>query len=116
MKMRIRELYALMGEKQINPKKALRRACQEFESLLWHEVLKGFEATIPRSGLFPENLEAQLYRDLFYQELAREMAGRGTGIADLLYQDLVQKMHLESSEKELRFPTQNAEKGGRDGQ
>jgi len=67
---------------------ALKKACQEFEALFLYQILKGLEKTVPKSGLFPETLQQDIYQDLFYQEVSKALAKRGVGLANLLYQRL----------------------------
>ncbi len=105
--MGISELYRLMELSKRRPEAALKRACKEFEALLLHQILKGLDRTVPRSGLFREGLETKIYRDMFYQEVAREVSERGTGLSELLYRELSQRLMLEKK---------SSEKGGRDGQ
>jgi len=70
---------------------ALRQACQEFEALFLYQILKEMHKTIPDSGFWPKSFAEDLYRDLYYQEVSREMAQRGTGLGQLLYQELSRK-------------------------
>ncbi len=76
---------------------ALKKACQEFEALFLYQILKGLEETVPKSGLFPESLQKDIYHDLFYQQISKEMAKRGVGLARVLYQRL-QKETLKAPE------------------
>ncbi len=70
---------------------ALKKACQEFEALFLYQILKGLEKTVPKSGLFPETLQQDIYQDLFYQEVSKNLAKRGVGLAKLLYQRLTRE-------------------------
>ncbi len=100
------DLYRLEKLAQKDPGRALQEACREFEALFLQILLRGMERTVLRSGLFPEGLEMRVYRDLYYEQLARDLSGRGLGIARLLYRDLSQKMGLKPA-------SHSAEKGGR---
>lgn len=69
--------------------KKLRQACQEMESILWQEILRGFRRTIPESSLLPEAAGHDLFKDLLDEELAKEVSRSSQyGLADLLYQQL----------------------------
>ncbi len=105
------DLRSIQSLARVRPREALKKVCQEFEALFLHQILKGLDRTIFRSGFFPENLETKIYRDLFYQELAREMAGQGLGLAEKLYQKLSQGLPPEK----FMPGGKDAEKGGRDG-
>ncbi len=100
------DLYRLQKLARKDPDRALREACREFEALFLENILRGLDRTVMRSGFFPESLESKIYRDLYYQELAREISGQGLGIAEMLYQELSQR-------SELKPPLENTEKGGR---
>ena len=100
------DLYRLEKLARKAPDKALREACREFEAIFLETVLKGLDRTVMRSGFFPETLETKLYRDFYYQELARDLSGRGLGIAELLYRELSDRSGLKNS-------IQDTEKGGR---
>ncbi len=76
---------------QKDKKAALKAACQEFEAVILYEILKGLEKTVPKDGLFKQSLQTEIYQDLFYQEVAKILSKRGTGIARLLYHQLSQK-------------------------
>ncbi len=71
--------------------KALRQVCQEFEALFLYQVLKEMQKTVPQSGFWPKSFSEELYKDLYYQEVGREIAKRGTGLGKMLYQELSKK-------------------------
>jgi murein DD-endopeptidase MepM/ murein hydrolase activator NlpD len=67
----------------------LRAAAKEFEALFLSYMLNVMRASIEDSGLTDNGLGQDIYTELFDQELARSMAGRGAlGIADLLIRKL----------------------------
>lgn len=71
---------------------ALHRVCAEFESLFAHQLLKAMAETIPE-GFMDEGLASDIYRDMFYMEVARNMGERGAlGIAKVLEKALLQRM------------------------
>ena len=68
---------------------ALREAAKEFEALFLSYMLNVMRESIEDSGLTDNGLGRDIYTELFDQELARSMAGRGAlGIADLLMRKL----------------------------
>lgn len=78
-----------------DPKKALKKVTNEFEALFWYEILKGLDKTIIKSGLFPETLEAKIYRDYFYQEVAEIISGKPRGLGDFLYKQLLNSAYFK---------------------
>ncbi|WP_022854054.1 rod-binding protein [Thermodesulfatator atlanticus] len=72
-------------------KAALRKACQEFESIFLYEIFKGLKKTIPEGGMFPKSFQREMYEDFFYQEVSRRLAQKGTGLSELLYKQLSRK-------------------------
>ncbi len=85
------DLYHLEGLKELakqDRKKALKMACQEFEAVFLYQLLKEMKDTVPEAGLFPKSFAREMYEDLYYQEIAREVARRGTGLGEMLYRQL----------------------------
>ena len=70
-------------------KTALKIVCNEFESLIWYEILKGLDNTIIKSNFFPETLEKKIFQDYLYQEIASSISGRPRSLSDYLYQILI---------------------------
>jgi len=70
-------------------KTALKIVCNEFESLIWYEILKGLDNTIIKSNFFPETLEKKIFQDYLYQEIARSISGKPRSLGDYLYKVLI---------------------------
>ncbi len=85
-----------------NPKKALKEVCAEFESLIWHEILKEMENSVFKSDLFPETLERKFYQDYLYQEIARIISGRPGGLGDFLYKNLLKSSYFNNLKKNTK--------------
>jgi len=67
----------------------LKEACQGFEEIFINMMLKEMRKGIPRSGLFPDSLQKDIYTGMFDQQIAREIStGKGIGIAEMLYERL----------------------------
>lgn len=79
-----------------NPKAALKTLCNEFESLVWYEILKNFDQSMFKSNLFPETLEKKIYQDFLYQEIGRNVSGRPGSLGDYLYQNLLKSAYLKN--------------------
>lgn len=82
------KLNELNQLKRENPGLALKKVTSEFEALIWYEILKGFNRSLIKSGLFPETLERKFFEDFLFQEIAREVSGRSGGLGDYLYKYL----------------------------
>jgi peptidoglycan hydrolase FlgJ len=81
-------------------KQALRKACQEFESLFTEQLLAVMRKSVPKSDLLGDRKEEDLYMSLFDQELAVQLSkGRGMGLADMLFEQLKQGLHGDSDDK-----------------
>ncbi len=81
-----------------NPRLALKKACAEFESFLWYEILKGLDKTVIKSGFFPESLDYKIYQDYLYQEIARKVSGRPGGLGNYLYKTLLKSPYFKKVE------------------
>ncbi|MBC7332407.1 MAG: rod-binding protein [Synergistetes bacterium] len=69
-------------------KEALRVACQEFEAIFVHMLLRQMRRTVPRSDLIPESRAMEIYKDMFDLALSKEIAKRELfGIAKMLYKE-----------------------------
>jgi len=66
-----------------------KEVCQAFEALFLEKLLQAMDGTVQRSGLFPDTTASRIYRSLWYQALAYEMArGGGIGLAERLLKEL----------------------------
>ena len=81
------------------PRRALKKACAEFESLLWYEILKGLDKTVIKSGFFPESLDYKIYQDYLYQEIAKQVSGKPGGLGDYLYKTLLKSPYFKNIQK-----------------
>jgi flagellar protein FlgJ len=69
--------------------RTLRGACQDFESLVMHELLKGMRRTVEKCDLFHGGSGEEIYESLLDMELAKKMAGLGPkSLAEMLYRQL----------------------------
>ena len=70
----------------------LARTCAEFEALFIQQLFKQMRAAVPRSDLLGGGQAETLYTEMIDGELARSMAaGRGIGLADVLYRQLMDR-------------------------
>jgi len=82
-----------------NPKKTLKEVCDEFESLIWYEILKEMENSVLKSDLFPETLEKKFYQDYLYQEIARSISGHPGSLGDYLYKSFLKSNYFKNFKK-----------------
>ena len=68
----------------------LKKACQGVESIFLTMMLKEMRKAIPKSGLFSDSLQKDIYTSLFDQQVAQEAAesGRGIGLSQVLFEQL----------------------------
>jgi peptidoglycan hydrolase FlgJ len=79
---------------------ALREVARQFESMFVHQMLKNMRSANEVFGQdsFLNSSETQFHQEMFDQQLSLELtAGRGLGLADALYQHMLQAYghHLE---------------------
>jgi len=82
----------------VNPEKAkkddaaLLKACQDFEQIFLHMLLKEMRSTIPDSGLTEKSTAREIFEDMYDEELATTMSkNNGIGIAKMLYEQMKTK-------------------------
>jgi flagellar protein FlgJ len=69
--------------------KHLKSACQEFEAFFINALLKSAEKANPKSGLFDEKKESDMYSSMMNMEFAKSISnGGGLGLGDILFQQL----------------------------
>lgn len=76
----------------------LRRACLDFEGYFVGMLLKQMRNSEIKGGLFGQSSEANLYREMLDDSMAKEIGLRGEfGIADMLYRELVVTLERKKS-------------------
>lgn len=86
----IRDVAMITRMNQNDPAKALERACVEFETLFAHQLLKTMAESVPE-GFLEDGLAGDIYKDMFYQEMARSIGSTGAlGVRDTLLRHLRQ--------------------------
>jgi len=67
----------------------LKKACQEFDSVLTYELLKSMRRTVEKCDLFHGGSGEEIYESLLDQELAKAMSqSDANSLASILYQQL----------------------------
>lgn len=71
--------------------KALRSACEEFESYFMYSLMKEMRKTVPETAFMHGGRAEEIFRDMMDEEMAKRIShtpGAGIGIADMLYRQL----------------------------
>jgi flagellar protein FlgJ len=78
---------------------------QQFESVLLHQLLTTMRRSVPESGLFPNNSADAMYKDLFDQHIAEEIARSGqSGLAQAIVEEILkQQTQVSPSSQEPRM-------------
>lgn len=68
----------------------LKKACQDFEGIMLHQILKTMRKTVPEGGILPKSQGVDLWESMYDEKLSYSMSSleRGTGLAKFLYEDL----------------------------
>jgi flagellar protein FlgJ len=74
-----------------SPEKSLRTAATQFEALFMNMILKNMRDAAPKDGLLSSSAGAT-YTGMLDQQLSQQLAGRGTGLADMLVRQLGKNM------------------------
>jgi murein DD-endopeptidase MepM/ murein hydrolase activator NlpD len=73
----------------------LKKACVDFESVFTNEMLKSMRKGIEKCDLFHGGQAEEIYESMLDQELAQNMAGKGSNsISDVLYNQLKNNYNL----------------------
>lgn len=76
----------------------LRKACQDFESLLIGQMLKSMKETVTKSDLFGSREKEEMFQSMLDEQTAIEMSRSGSlGIAEMLYKQL-SRLHEQPGE------------------
>jgi len=78
----------------------LKKACQDFETIFLHHMIKTMRSSIPEGGLIEAGAGEKVFRDMLDETWANRLSERGgVGIARMLYEDM--KKHPERSQLKL---------------
>jgi flagellar protein FlgJ len=72
-------------------KSQLKTVCQQFEAILWQQVLRAMKETVPSSGLLDEGSDQGIYQDMLFDQYAQALAKQDNhnGVAEILYRQLI---------------------------
>lgn len=72
--------------------KQLREACQGFEAIFIQKIWEQMRKNVPKEG-YLHSKDEETYQSMFDQELAKKMSSAGgIGLADMMYEQLSQKL------------------------
>jgi peptidoglycan hydrolase FlgJ len=78
----------------------IRETAQEFEGVFIGMLLKAMRTSVGSGGLFKNGMDTQTYRDMFDQEVGRQIAkGGGIGLAQLILRDQALRQATENEGK-----------------
>ncbi len=96
----IRDVGMLAHMNRTDPVKALDKVCKEFETLFANQLLKTMKESMPE-GFLEETMADDIYKDMFYQEIARSIGQSGAlGIADILKRHIQQNFGEDGKTKQ----------------
>ena len=83
--------------------KKLKKACSDLEAVFVNMMFKQMRNTVQKSGLLDGGSAEEMYEDLLFDKYAEEVSkGEGTGLGDILYQQLAKSMKKESEENDAK--------------
>lgn len=74
--------------------KQLLDACQQFESLFVHMMLKEMRSTVPDGGFIEKGQGTKIFEDMYDQEIAKNISkskNQGIGLAKMIYEQMKQQ-------------------------
>src|SRR5690554_8069394 len=83
------QLNKLKTQSQQRPDQAAAEAARQFEALFIQQMMKSMRSAGGESELFNSSA-MKTYTEMFDQQIATEVAGKGIGLAEQLLQDLQQ--------------------------
>ncbi len=82
-----RSLEQLKRAARDDPRQAAKKAATQFEALFMQMVLKSMREATPHSGVL-DSQEQDLYRGMLDQQIAQQIASKGTGLSELIARQL----------------------------
>ena len=83
---------------------ALKKACQDFESIFVQMVFKNMRSTVPEDTLLEKSQAQSIFEGMLDEELSKKVSGAGgMGIANMLFNQL--EMKYGTKDKTAEKPT-----------
>jgi peptidoglycan hydrolase FlgJ len=90
-----RSLEQLKRAARDDPRQAAKKVATQFEALFMQMVLKSMRDATPKSGLL-DSQEQDMYRGMLDQQMAQQIASKGTGLSDLIARQLGRNLPSEA--------------------
>lgn len=88
---------------RLKEEKALKSACEDFEAIFIHMMLKSGRNTVSEGGLIEKSNGTKMFEDMYDQEMAAAMSKSGQGgigIANMLYKQMSLGLNYKRPEVE----------------
>ncbi|MCB9481307.1 MAG: rod-binding protein [Desulfobacteraceae bacterium] len=74
----------------------LKKACEDFEAIMIHQMLKAMRKTVPDGGILEKSNGSDVWESLYDEKISFEVSGeeKGTGLAKFLYEELSKGANL----------------------
>lgn len=81
----------------------LKKSCADIESLFLSTLFKAMRKTVPQGGLFKKSSGDDIYDSMFDQQVSVSLSqGRGIGLGQMLYNQMLRKEDLEGLQAQNR--------------
>jgi flagellar protein FlgJ len=73
----------------------LKAECQQFEAVLWNQVLDAMQETVPQDGVMGDSFSNDVYQSMLNEQYSGILAGQDSssnGLSGILYQQLSSQM------------------------
>src|SRR5690242_6822270 len=91
-----RSLDQLKRAARDDPRQAVKKVATQFEALFMQMVLKSMREATPHAGLL-DSQEQDMYRGMLDQQVAQQIAGKGTGLAELIARQLARNLPADAA-------------------
>jgi flagellar protein FlgJ len=76
--------------------KRLEKACQEFESIFIHQMMKTMRQTVPQTGFMGEGTERNIFQALFDEEMSKTIGKSGRlGLGKVIYNQMMRRFKTQ---------------------
>ncbi|MDY0131284.1 MAG: rod-binding protein [Desulforegulaceae bacterium] len=74
----------------------LKKACEDFEGIMIHQILKAMRKTIPQGGILEKSNGSGIWESVYDEKISFEASAKekGTGLARFLYKELEKGSNL----------------------
>lgn len=110
----LKELESLSGDRSLSEKQKLEILAKEFESILFHQMIRSMRSTVEKSGLIKESSGEKIFTDMLDEKMAREMAfSQHDGLSSALVAQLLPALSGKAAEDPARPENPPAGAAGR---